>query len=157
MALYYWPQVIGDKLIFKIKAERVTNGILWLKTNDPSLTQNLTFFRKQIIRKYNRFLGPGVVRAVRIVTGETGIAQKAENKKEKIIIKEKFKNKFPQKLEEIKDEELKDAFSHFFRYHSSLREGRLMNGDLECPQCGRLIKKNEDCLCTKQKKRRTSL
>lgn len=151
LALYYWPRIIGDKLANKIVAERVSKGILWLKTSDPSLTQNLTFFKKQIIYKYNRMLGSGVIRSVRIVTGEVNIRRKNEDPLKKVETKVDNEVKIPQSINEIKDEELRDAFSNFFKYHSSLRKKRLLNGYKECTFCGGLYREDSICFCQKKK------
>src|SRR5690606_2384083 len=70
LALYFWPRVAGKELETKAKAERVKNGILWVKCPDQAFSYNLSFFKKEIMRKYRRLLGPGVIRSVRIVTGE---------------------------------------------------------------------------------------
>lgn len=151
LALYYWPRIIGDKLANKIVAERVSKGILWLKTSDPSLTQNLTFFKKQIIYKYNRMLGSGVIRSVRIVTGEVNIRRKNEDPLKKVETKVDNEVKIPQSINEIKDEELRDAFSNFFKYHSSLRKKRLLNGYKECTFCRGLYREDSICFCQKKK------
>src|SRR5690554_3425470 len=70
LALYYWPQVAGKDLEKKTEAQRVSNGILWIKCKDPSLSYNLNFFKREIIKKYKEILGAGVIRSVRIVVGE---------------------------------------------------------------------------------------
>lgn len=147
MALYYWPRIIGEQLADKVEAERLSNGILWLKTVDPSLTQNLIFFKKQIIRKYNRILGSRTIRSVRIVTGEVRTKKKNDDQQRPLELKEEFEVKLPESINTIKDEELRDAFSRFFRYHFSLRERRLMNGSKECKVCGRLYEENTTCSC----------
>ncbi|HEY8345478.1 MAG TPA: DUF721 domain-containing protein [Bacillota bacterium] len=152
LALYYWPRIIGDQLADKIEAERLSNGILWLKTADPSLTQNLIFFKKQIMRKYNQILGSRAIRTVRIETGEVRTKRKNKDQRRPLELKEEFEVKIPESISKIKDEELRDAFSRFFRYHLSLRERRLMNGSKECKICGRLYEENNTvCFCQKNK------
>lgn len=123
LALYYWPKVIGDDLKTKTEAVMMKNGTLWVKTPDPTLAYNLTFFKKEIIKKYNKYLGPGMIRTVRVIIGD--ITQDYAIVKEKEI---KISNDLqipPQinkKIDEIKDPELKQAFVNFYKRHETIKK-----------------------------------
>ncbi len=110
LALYYWPQVAGKDLQNKTEAERVSNGILWVKCKDPSLSYHLNFFKREIIKKYRKILGAGVIRSVRIVVGE--IEEKPQEEREK---KEKREVGPPPGIENIKDEKIRESFLSLYR------------------------------------------
>lgn len=110
LALYYWPQVAGKDLENKTEAHRVNNGILWIKCKDPSLSYNLNFFKREIIKKYREILGAGVIRSVRIVVGEIEEApQKTEVKKEKREVAP------PPEIKQIKDDKIRESFLNLYR------------------------------------------
>jgi len=110
LALYYWPRVAGKDLQGKTEAYRVKGGILWIKCKDPSLSYNLNFFKRQILKKYSKILGAGIIRSVRIVTGEI-----REETKEKIEKKKKKEVTPPPEIENIKDDKIKASFFKLYR------------------------------------------
>lgn len=125
LVLYYWPNVIGDKLKTKTEAVRVSNGILWIKTPDPSLAYNLTFFKKEIINKYQKYLGKKIIREVRVTVGELALVydsgKKGENSKNSLT--EPFlPPTLAQELEQIADPELKSAFIRFYHQHQAVKK-----------------------------------
>ena len=73
LVFYYWPKVIGEQLTTKTEAVRLSNGVLWVKTPDPSLAYNLTFFKKEIINKYQRYLGRKLIRDLRVTVRELSL------------------------------------------------------------------------------------
>jgi hypothetical protein len=122
LALYYWPKVIGDDLKTKTEAVMMKNGTLWVKTPDPTLAYNLTFFKKEIIKKYNKYLGPGIIRTVRVMIGDItqdyDFAKKEEIKTANNI---QIPPKISEKMEEIRDPELKQVFMNFYKRHESIK------------------------------------
>ena len=120
LAYYYWPQVIGDSLKDKIEVSRVRNGILWVKTPDPALAHNLTFFKSEIINKYRRFLGGNYIRNVRITVGALTAVydQKTTEKTRKELVRVQD-IPLPEAIDTIKDPDLKQAFSRFYYAHQA--------------------------------------
>lgn len=127
LALYFWPKVIGKELAAKTRAVRIKDGTLWVVSPDPVLVQNLTFYKKQIIKKYVKVMGLMVVRSVRIITGE--IPEENSREKEYGIIKNDYYDiSPPEESNLIKDPDLYKAFTSFYRTHCSLRKNRLNLG-----------------------------
>lgn len=122
LAMYYWPKVIGPDLAKKTEAVKISNGRLWVKTPDPTLTQNLTFFSKQIIDKYVSLMGPGIVRSVRITTGAITIQQAPDLKKEQEKNLRDEELQIPPEINTIEDEDLKKVFSRLYRRHFLLKK-----------------------------------
>ncbi|NLZ43724.1 MAG: DUF721 domain-containing protein [Clostridia bacterium] len=115
LALYFWPRVAGKELAAKAKAERVKNGILWVKCPDPAFSYNLLFFRKEILKKYRRFLGEGVIRSGRIVTGEVEDLPLAAEEGYPCRV-EAPRGSFipPPEIKEVKDSGLREAYIRFY-------------------------------------------
>lgn len=120
LASYYWPRVIGDSLKEKTEVSQVKNGILWVKTPDPALAYNLTFFKKEIINKYRRYLGEKNIRGVRITVGAlTGVDFPAK-RETKPKLSPAPELPLPAEVADIHDPDLKQAFIRFYYAH----EGR---------------------------------
>ncbi|NLC52994.1 MAG: DUF721 domain-containing protein [Firmicutes bacterium] len=120
LAYYYWPRVIGDSLKDKIEVSHVRNGILWVKTPDPALAHNLTFFKNEIIAKYRRFLGGNYIRGVRITVG--ALTPDYNQRKTEKTRKEPVRDPdlpLPAAIEGIKDADLKQAFCRFYYAHQA--------------------------------------
>jgi len=118
LASYYWPQVIGESLKEKTEVSQVKNGVLWIKTPDPALAYNLTFFKKEIINKYRRYLGKKNIRGVRITVGALSGVDVYEKKRENNL------KPFPAldftppaEIANIPDPDLKQAFISFYYTH----------------------------------------
>ncbi|NLY90550.1 MAG: DUF721 domain-containing protein [Firmicutes bacterium] len=118
LASYYWPRVIGEALKEKTEVSQVKNGILWVKTPDPALAYNLTFFKKEIINKYRRFLGKENIRGVRITVGAlSGVdvyPKKRENNSKSSSVPALS---LPAEIVSIPDPDLKQAFTSFYYAH----------------------------------------
>jgi hypothetical protein len=118
LASYYWPQVIGDALKGKTEVCQVKNGVLWIKTPDPALANNLTFFKKDIINKYRQYLGGKTIQGIRITVGEISLVDdfgyKGKTKKE---LPPPQDLPVPAAIETITDPDLKQAFSRFYYSH----------------------------------------
>lgn len=120
LAYYYWPQVIGESLKDKTEVSQVKNGILWIKTPDPALAYNLTFYKNEIITKYRRFLGEKSIRGVRITVGALTSAYDYDEKGKTRKVSSQTKDlSLPEAVEEINDPDLKQAFSRFYYAHQT--------------------------------------
>lgn len=118
LASYYWPRVIGEALKEKTEVSQVKNGILWVKTPDPALAYNLTFFKKEIINKYRRYLGKKNIRGVRVTVGALSAVDVDDQKgKTKGKLLPASDLTLPAALTEIKDSDLKKAFTNFYYAH----------------------------------------
>lgn len=115
LALYYWPRVAGKELEAKAKAERVNNGILWVKCPDPAFSYNLNFFKREILKKYHKILGAGVIHSVRIVTGELENPPPAAEENYPCRVEVPPGECLPPPaVKEIKDAGLREAYIRFY-------------------------------------------
>lgn len=115
LALYFWPRVAGKELAAKARAVRASNGILWVKCPDPAFSYNLHFFKKEILKKYRKILGAGVIRSVRILTGE--VEDQLPSGEENYPCKVAGPSGEcipPPEVKEVKDAGLREAYIRFY-------------------------------------------
>lgn len=99
------------------------NGILWIKTPDPALAYNLTFFKNDIINKYRRYLGRKTIQGLRITVGELSmIDDYGQEGKTKTEIPPPQDLPVPAAFEAITDPDLKQAFSRFYYSHEKRKK-----------------------------------
>ena len=124
LALYYWPKVIGEQLVTKTEAVRVSNGILWIKTPDPTLAYNLTFFEKEIIKKYQRYLGRKLIHDLRVTVGALSLvhdSSKTGKNSKGLLSASPLPPAFAQEVEQISDPELRTVFLRFYHRHQMMK------------------------------------
>lgn len=79
LAVYYWPQVIGSAFEKKTVAEKVFAGTLWVRTEEPTIAHQLSFFIPRILKGYKELLGEGVVKSVRFTVGQIQLPRDVED------------------------------------------------------------------------------
>ena len=60
-AIVEWPNIVGPKISKNSKAERIKDGILFVKTSNNVWKNELTFYKMDLIKKINSELGKRVV------------------------------------------------------------------------------------------------
>jgi predicted nucleic acid-binding Zn ribbon protein len=64
MVLERWSEVVGPYIAKVSKADRIENGVLYVKVINPSWKHHLFMFRREIIKKLNDSLKLDVVREI---------------------------------------------------------------------------------------------
>ncbi len=60
-----WEEIVGKELAQKCWPERLRDQVLWLSTDNPSWTQQLRFYEKDILSKINGFFKRQTIYALR--------------------------------------------------------------------------------------------
>lgn len=68
-ALLLWPDIAGPALSEWTEADRLEDGVLFVKTRDAVVNHQLTYMRGEFVRRYAEKL-PGAVREIRFQVGE---------------------------------------------------------------------------------------
>lgn len=68
-ALLIWDDVVGQKISEATEVENVRDGILFVKTKSPAWSNELAFYKKEIISKLNDKLQENVIKDVRFIAG----------------------------------------------------------------------------------------
>jgi predicted nucleic acid-binding Zn ribbon protein len=64
-ALELWPEVVGENIAKIAKAERVDEGILYIKVSSMTWRTELLFQKQSISAKINARLGKGIIKDIR--------------------------------------------------------------------------------------------
>jgi len=60
-AIIYWPIIAGPKIAKNTSAERIKDGILFIKVKSDVWRNELLFYKKDLIEKLNTKLGKRIV------------------------------------------------------------------------------------------------
>ena len=66
LAVYYWPRIAGGELAAKVEAVRYRDGNLYLQTDNPALAHQVSLLNYDIIQRFQKLLGRGVVKNIKI-------------------------------------------------------------------------------------------
>jgi predicted nucleic acid-binding Zn ribbon protein len=64
-ALELWPEVVGENIAKIAKAERVDEGILYIKVTSMTWRTELLFQKQSILEKISARLGKGIIKDIR--------------------------------------------------------------------------------------------
>lgn len=140
LSVYYWPRVAGPEIAGKVKALRYYNGFLYLQTENPALAHQVSLFSLDIVKRFQRVLGKGVVKGIKIKIGPVAMAQK-ENSVPKIdhpitAEEQKLINECTDKL---KDPDLAEHFSKLIQAFYQNQKQVLAEGGHRCSNCQTVI------------------
>jgi predicted nucleic acid-binding Zn ribbon protein len=65
LAAANWPKIIGEAVAKVSAVERVEKGVLFVKVESSAWRNELTFMRREVIKKINDFLGEELIRDIR--------------------------------------------------------------------------------------------
>ncbi len=148
LAVFYWPKIAGFDLAQKVEAVRYQDGALFLKTDNPALAHQLTLMSMDIVKRYQKVLGRGVIRNIKLKVAPIQIT--AEEKK--VVAPELPLNHqeewFIQECaQEIKDPDLEARFTQMMRKSLQNTKRKEMEGYRRCARCGTLTDKHYSLCC----------
>lgn len=162
LAVYYWPRVIGPAFSRKTMAEKVMAGTLWVRTEEPTIAHQLSFFIPRILKGYRELIGDGVIKNVRFTVGNIKTSISLENGSEEVYIGDE-KVSIPDSIMDaanvINDEKLKQSFIKLARGSYQRRTHLEERGWTSC-SCG-VLKDHEglcaDCLRKEREEKKEAL
>lgn len=66
-ALVTWPEIVGERISKISTAEKVTNGILFVKVKSSAWRNELVFMKKEILTKIDKKVGYGIIKDIRFI------------------------------------------------------------------------------------------
>ena len=140
LSVYYWPRVVGPEIAGRVEAIRYYNGILYLQTENPALAHQVSLFALDIIKRFQRVLGRGVVKGIKIKIGPVAI----EPTEDPLPKKEYPLSEGEQKLirecaEQLKDFDLAARFSNLIQAFYRNQKQVLAKGGHRCTNCQTVI------------------
>lgn len=140
LSVYYWPRVAGPEIAGKVEAIRFYNGLLYLQTENPALAHQVSLFTIEIIKRYQKVLGKGIIKGIKIKIGPVSI-----KKKEKLTPKEDYQlTECEIKLikdcsNTLQDTDLADRFSKLILAFYINQKQVLADGGHRCSNCQTVI------------------
>ncbi len=65
MAVSRWPEIVGERIAEISEAERIENGVLFVKVSSPVWRNELVFMKSNLISSVNEALAKTVVRDIK--------------------------------------------------------------------------------------------
>lgn len=66
-AINEWSNIVGENIGKVTKAQRVVNGILFVKVKNSSWRNELIYMRQEILIKIDKTVGSGIIKEVRFI------------------------------------------------------------------------------------------
>lgn len=92
--LLFWNTTVGQQIAQVSRAERFSNGTLWVAVASPIVSQELLFLEGQYIKRLNAAMGENIIQKIRFVPGQ-------------------FKKTIPRKQVTLPPFESEEAHRHF--------------------------------------------
>ena len=67
MAVVIWPDIVGQRVAEISKAERVIDGILFVKVESSTWRTELLLHKEKILKKLNQKLGKPIIAEIRFI------------------------------------------------------------------------------------------
>ncbi len=140
LSVYYWPRVAGPEIAGKVEATRYYKGFLYLQTENPALAHQVSLFVPDIIERFQRLLGKGIIKGIRVKIGPVSI--KSEGRL--LSTKEYSLTEDEQKLihdctDTLRDPALAEGFSKLIRTFYQNQKKVLNEGGRRCSSCKAVI------------------
>lgn len=155
-----WEEICGQNVAKHSKAVRLERKVLYINTDSSVWANHLLMMKQQFINNINMVLPGYPIKDIKFFTGsiEKFFFDKKEERAEKLDflpLTEAEQKSISEKIEPIRNEELKKTLAHF-RKACLQREKALLseNNNLVCKSCGTpLIKKGSLCrVCERYEK-----
>ena len=66
-ALTMWPEIVGERISNVTEAKRLTDGKMFVKVQNDSWRNELTFYKQEIIQKMNKEIGVRIVKDIILI------------------------------------------------------------------------------------------
>ncbi len=66
-ALTMWPEIVGERISNVTEAKRLTDGKMFVKVQNDSWRNELTFYKQEIIQKINKEIGLKIVKDIILI------------------------------------------------------------------------------------------
>ena len=141
-AVMLWPEIVGPQMARASEAVKVQAGTLVVVTRSSSWSQEFSFQKETILRKYRERLGRGVVKDLRFTVGSVrGISPQAypQGPSTEELLHIRLSEEEVQRIQEAAtsdDPELGQAICRALTREAQLRQWHLQHGARPCPRCG---------------------
>lgn len=129
--LALWPEIAGPALSELTEAERLEDGVLFVRVVDAVVAHQLTYLREEFLRRYQE-KQPGLVQELRFVVG----AEQKARPKEKPKALPKLDSEEEARLQELAKRSPQDLQGVILRAGRAILQRQKGNPHPPCPVCG---------------------
>ncbi|GAO76660.1 DUF721 domain-containing protein [Meiothermus ruber] len=130
-ALALWPEIAGPALSELTEADRLEDGVLFVRVVDAVVAHQLTYLREEFLRRYQE-KQPGLVQELRFVVG----AEKKARPQEKPKALPKLNPEEEAQLQELAGRFPQDLQGVILRAGRAILQRQKGNPHPPCPICG---------------------
>ena len=130
--LLFWEKVVGNQIAQISRAERFSDGTLWIAVSSPTVAQELSFFEARYIERINDLSGEEVLRRIRFIPGRFGKVALRKRATLSAADHEEARRLFSA----LPDPELRKAFEQLYLTLRKREADLLSAGGKRCPRCG---------------------
>ena len=140
LSVYYWPRIAGPEIAGKVEAIRYYNGFLYLQTENPALAHQVSLFSSDIIKRFQKVLGKGVIKGIKIKIGPVKLEQRRSSlPKKEYPLTEGEQTLIHECAANIKDPDLAEHFLKLIQAFYQNQKQVLAEGGHRCSNCQTVI------------------
>ncbi|MGE5605607.1 MAG: DciA family protein [Bacteroidota bacterium] len=140
LSVYYWPRVAGPEIAGKVKAIRYYNGFLYLQTENPALAHQVSLFSLEIVKRFQKVLGKGVIKGIKIKIGPVALEQREHAlPKKDYPLTEREEKLIHDCADKLEDPDLAEHFSKLIQAFYQNQKQVLAEGGHRCSSCQTVI------------------
>lgn len=147
LAILLWPRVADERISAHTQAMFVKGGILWVSPSSSSWATELSFHKKELIKKINQKLKKPVIKDIRTLSPSTFTppeAPKDEPSWTDIPLSKEALDEIETTLKDL-DEKLKKALTPLLIKEKKWKIWRELNKDRTCSVCHGALSENGRC------------
>lgn len=148
-AVMLWPQIVGEQMARASEAQKVQAGTLLVTTRSSVWSQEFSFQKPAILRRYKERLGKEFVKDLRFNVGPVrgmapapAISTPPEEEVRRIELPRDEVNRIA-RASASEDPELAQAIRRALTHEAQIREWQLRHGARCCPRCGAAYRTNQ--------------
>jgi len=130
--LLFWERVVGSQTAQVSRAERFSDGTLWIAVSSPTVAQELSFFEARYIERINDLSGKEVLRRIRFIPGQF---RKAIPRKRATLSAADYEEAH-KLFSSLGDPKLRESFERLLLTLRKREAVLLSAGGKRCPHCG---------------------
>lgn len=150
-ALEAWNRKVAPGLQVATRAHHVQEGVVFVAVEDAAWASQLTFFKRQLIRKLNAAVGETIVRDIRFQIGSVPREERPSAAASKeappwlgVVLENEVVEEAKRQAMAIRDPELRKAYLDLKLADARRSKWRRQQGWTPCRQCGVLKPPLED-------------
>lgn len=129
--LALWPEIAGPALSELTEADRLEDGVLFVRVADSVVAHQLTYLREEFLKRYQEKL-PGLVQELRFLVG----AEKKIKPKSQPVTRPKLSPEEEARLQKLTEHSPQDLQGVILRAGRAVLQKQKGNPHPPCPICG---------------------